>query len=228
MFKTMRGSLLFPELVRDGEAGAGRLEGRPVYRLDWAARDARLRERHEAWCRQYHPDLDLPWVPALDEAWTAWMDGLRFALDEAYLGEIRRTTRAALDEWGMARFFDTMVRDICLRPAVSFVWGAFFLLGDCSYDPEEAYFARDDRRGIFRYAAPYRFWHGQTGSGMLRRNARFDDMGQWMVGKAAGGEGRMREEDAFRSMIDAQERRREEIMAACWKANPSAEAPVLV
>lgn len=75
---------------------------------------------------------------------------------------------------------NTMIREVCLRPAIEFVWCSFYLLCDCVYDKETNYFCRKDRTKISRYILSYRFWCHQTGRGLLEDHAHFEKLEWWI------------------------------------------------
>lgn len=98
-----------------------------------------------------------------------WVDDLVFCLDDKYLEEIRRTSKRAAEEWAMRRPFDTCVREMCLNPAISFVATAFYLLCDTIYEGEGRDYSPEarSRRFLAKYLLGFKFWVGQTGSGLV-------------------------------------------------------------
>lgn len=168
-------------LVRKSEKGES---GRPIdlYKLDWLKQEEIIRNKHEDWKKEYHPDKNLPFVGQLPKEWDEWIKSLVFAIDRGYLREIRYWAREALTHWNRSNYAsaDTMVREICLKPAISMIQVAFFLIGDCIYNEEKKWYARAGKGFLAEYALPYKFWAYQTGRGLLWDHAGLDRL-QWSV-----------------------------------------------
>jgi hypothetical protein len=156
--------------------------GRPIntYRLDWTKQEEVIKKEHEDWKAKYHPTKDLPFIGQLPEEWDTWIKSLVFAIDEGYLREIRYWSQFALNSWNRSNFAsaDTVVREICLEPAIGMIRVAFFLIGDCTYDPENKWYSRTDKNFLVEHVMSYKFWAYQTGRGLLWKRARLNDL-EW-------------------------------------------------
>jgi hypothetical protein len=173
--------LLFPRLrfvQQDTMTTQGATRTRPVelYRLDWTAFDNSLKERHDRRLEKHHPGVFVPFISGLPPLYDGYVQGYHFALDNYYIDEIRRCARQADSEWTTQRAFDTMIRDLCLEPAIAYVMVAFKLLADCIYDPDTQYFSRCPDRYYAAHAMAHKFWHHQTGRGVVDCNARIPEL----------------------------------------------------
>lgn len=158
----MAQSLIFPHLKRiaDPELPESKEVTQPLYLLNW--------ELFETDLSKNIPELRGRSIPATFDT----MDNAIYAVSESYKAEIQRMSIRATEEWVTRYPFDTMVREICLEPAVAYVWTAFRLLADCVYDPATGKFSRQDDRRMLKYLLPYRFWRKQTGRGLTQSHAR--------------------------------------------------------
>lgn len=194
-------SLLFPRLVhvKDAENFKSESSYVGIYRLDWSGMEKILKDKHdqktrdkikslEDYDRKYpegktsdgipvvRPQCPSNFYPALPPQYKKVCDSFQFALTPNHRKEIIRNARRALDERGLERNFDTMMRDICLEPASTHTYVAFRLLADCIYDPETNFFDR----GPFKKIAPeimlYRMWFHQTGWGLIWEKAGIPEL----------------------------------------------------
>jgi len=177
----MRKNLVFPRLKNLREekfkSWSDRNKTTDIYSLDWDSKDEHHKRNHEKWLKSYHPDKEnIPFLYELPEPYESWIQSLEFAIPRNYLDEIRRTTGYAIIEWGMERGFDTSIREMCLKPAISYVAVAFKLIADCPYDKEKNYFYRGNDKFIIKHALLYRFWLNQTGGGLVRYHAELDKL----------------------------------------------------
>ena len=148
-----------------------------VFKLDWSKMDEILKKKHFEWKEKYWPKENIPYIEPLPEIYEKIISNLLFALDRNYLNEIHRCCRRANEEWNISRPFDTVIRDMCLEPAISCVYVAFKLLADCTFDNETKYFSRDyDLRFIVPHLMGYRFWCHQTGRGMIMEHSKIDKL----------------------------------------------------
>jgi hypothetical protein len=180
----IRNKLVFPRLkwVGEGPIVKGDIDSRRgVYRLDWAEFDGVLRKKHENWNKSHWPSKDLPYKSVLPPEYDLALRDARFAINQSYEEEIKRNCRRSLIEWNIHRGFDTCVREMCLEPGQSHVWVAFKLINDCLYDADTRYFHRGSDKWFLANAMVYKFWGHQTGSGLLRRNARLEELGKRML-----------------------------------------------
>ena len=171
--------LLFPKLHRISSVTIKNKE-RSLYALDWSHVEKEKENQHKKWRDENWSDREIPYIPSLPAEYMEWSDNLTFVLDSGYRNEIRRMARRAAEEWGTERGFDTMIREVCLGPAIEFVWCSFYLICDCIYDKETKYFSRKDKDKIARYVLAYRFWCHQTGGGLIKDHARFDKLKWWV------------------------------------------------
>jgi hypothetical protein len=144
-----------------------------IFKLDWGAVD---KIKEDRWLKDIAKTSDSKFPGTLPQKYDSWVKGMLFALPENYLSEIRRCARLAQTEWGTGRGFDTMIREICLQPAVEYAYVAFRLMADCLYDASTNYFYRGPDKGIATQALLYKFWSFQTGRGLVRSNSGFDKL----------------------------------------------------
>jgi hypothetical protein len=176
--------LQFPSLVHVGETqfSAWQEKGKSttLYRLDWSRLDS---EREQHWLKSHAKNQiqtsDQTFVLAeypgsLPEPYDTWVKNMIFSVPRSYVDEIHRVCRMASIEWATERHFDTMIRDICLEPAIAYTYVGFRLLSDCLYDSKTAFFYRGNDKTFAPQALLYKFWSGQTGRGLLRSHARFE------------------------------------------------------
>jgi hypothetical protein len=181
--------LYFPKLqfIREGSLirkDSGGESGRPIniYKLDWLEQEAKIKEKHYKWKKDFHPEKKLPFIGQLPEEWDEWIKSLVFAIDEGYMREIRHWTQQGLHNWNRSNYAtaDTMVREICLKPAISMIEVAFFLIGDCIYDPENSWYSRAGKNFLAEPVMLYKFWSYQTGRGLLLERARMEKIA-WSI-----------------------------------------------
>lgn len=171
-------SLLFPKLRFQKTVnikGVGWEKDVNVYSLDWTKCDEQKERLFNNWKSTYYSDKDIWYIPTLPNPYDILVKNFQFIIDGKYLREINRNSYNAFYEWNFQRNFDTIIREMCLEPAFSFVQVAFRLLGDCLYNSETNYYERDN---ILRLIAPklmlYKFWSHQTGRGLLKKLSLFD------------------------------------------------------
>jgi len=176
-------SLQFPRLVRQGETV---FRGHPdsnnsinLYKLNWGPMDE---SREQQWIRRVGDSLSsndqtfhlVRFPGTLPKTYDDWVKDMLFAIPRHYQDEIRRTARMAVTEWATERSFDTMIRDICLGPAIEYAYVSFRLLADCLYDQKTNYYDRREDKFIVPQVLLYKFWSGQTGRGLVRDHAHFE------------------------------------------------------
>lgn len=118
-------------------------------------------------------ELDWTGLRQLPEPYNTEVNSLMFGIDDAYMTEIKRNQERATEEWSLGRPFDTIIRDMCITPAIEHVKVFFKLLWDCACP-----FAEDKDKWWLANAMAYRMWMGQTGSMCVRRNAELDLSGR--------------------------------------------------
>ena len=169
-------TLLFPRFVRTGEtnfkskSGSSDSKTTMVYQLDWDPID---KIREDRWYKYQAQTSDSKFMGTLPPKYDEWVKGMQFAIPQHYMEEIRRCAHQASIEWATERHFDTMIREICLKPAISYAYVAFRLIADCMYDDQSNYFYRGDDKTIATQAMLYKFWSYQTGRGLLKDHAMF-------------------------------------------------------
>ena len=180
--------LYFPKLIYKGSVPMRQWEKTnkvaDCYELDWVKKEEIAKRRHEEWVAKYHKDQELPYIPSLPEEYDRWLTGLQFVVSRAYVDEIRRNARRAVDEWNVSRPFDTSVREYCLSPAIKHVFVSFYLIADCTYDRDEGFYYRGPRKVLIAHAMAHKFWMHQTGVGCVERNAEFDRLYNLCVKKS--------------------------------------------
>lgn len=173
---------LFPNLVRQGEVSfkswSDSNKTTDLYRLDWSHLDEIKRKRFVDDARTSSMVSEYPGT--LPEPYNSWIQKLVFTIPVDYMEEIRRCSRVAQLEYCTPRHFDTMIRGICLEPAISYIYVAFRMIADCVYDPDTNYFYRGPDKIIIPQALLYKFWCGQTGYGLLKDHSWFKKI-TWML-----------------------------------------------
>lgn len=158
----MRRTLVFPNLVRIGEAPLKNRTTKDskqlsIYCLDWSS----VRDRGIG-------------LNALPKNYSDMVDNFEFAISDSYLDQIRKSAREAVEVWSGRYPFDTMIREICMEPAADHVWVAFRLLEDCLYDKEEQWHSRKAERNFACEAMLMKFWMHQTGRGLVWEKSKMD------------------------------------------------------
>ena len=131
-----KSSLLFPKLrfqKMTEISGQGWNKEIAIYSLDWKWVDAQKEKLFNIWKENHHPDKRVWYVQPLPDPYNSLVNDLRFAIDGKYLREINRTAHNAYFEWNLQRSFDTVIRELCLEPAISYTQVTFRLLTDCLY-----------------------------------------------------------------------------------------------
>lgn len=175
--------LYFPQISRIGETHFKSWSENDsektvnIYKLDWSQID---KFKKENFYKHIANSSDEKYFGSIPEPYDSWVQDLQFVVPRDYLEEIRKCSKKAAMRWGNEYPFDTMIREICLEPAISFVNVAFRLLSDCLYDSETNYFSRDSSRKIVTQALLYKFWRDQTGRGLVRDHAYFDKLNKMM------------------------------------------------
>ena len=140
-----------------------------LYKLDW--------NKKEYSCHEIpHTSDDTDYLSALPEPYDSWTTDLIFSIPENYMAEIQRMAHTSRMEWTHRRKFDTMIREICLGPAIEYIWVIFRLLADCSYDIQTGYFDRRVERILIPYALAYKFWRNQTGHGLVIDHSKINEL----------------------------------------------------
>lgn len=148
-----------------------------LYRLDWKGFEVKKAEKFWDWASEYHSDKTVEYIPSLPEKYCSVIDDLVFHLDQKYLAEIHHCCQMAIMERCKRRPFDTMVRDFCLEPSTAYVYVAFRLICDCVFDEDKHYYRQHDWvRRIAHHAMLYKFWHHQTGRGLLWERAKMSEL----------------------------------------------------
>lgn len=170
--------LVFPDLVHleDVKFKSWSSNARtPLYRLDWSQKEFKTEETPRFSPGAVHGEDHFCGLPP---HWDRYVKSLQFTIPHSYMQEIHRQTTAASAVWAGDYPFDTVIREVCLGPAIAHVWVAFRLIADCEYDPSTNYFSRSPRHFLTPHLLVYKFWFGQTGHGLLRRNARIGGEGK--------------------------------------------------
>lgn len=179
MFR-LRHRFVFPRLIQLGDVNFKSWSSRdktPLYKLDWDAHDEIINEHHQTWNRKCWPAKELPITINFPEPWESKLKGYRYAIPHEYMDAIHESTMKAELEWNQERHFDTNIREMCLKPGISFIEVAFRLLSDCLYSEETNYFLRDPNKwsiGVTLHLI--RFWQHQTGSGLVLNHSRFHEV----------------------------------------------------
>ena len=170
--------LMFPILGYAGKTSKARgAPERSLYTLTWAEQETELKQERPKGASLSRFGLADPKCNTglpfqYDEL--AWKT--RFAIPKDYAAEIERMSLAANNDWALERPFDTNVRERCLEPAIEYIWCAFYLIADCVWDDEGHYFDRSWLSIAMPYMLAYKFWRGQTGSGLVCDHAKIDKL----------------------------------------------------
>ncbi|KKN98492.1 hypothetical protein LCGC14_0146030 [marine sediment metagenome] len=113
----------------------------------------------------------IPIFPNAPE-WLDDVDKAVYVLSSNYVDGVRKAAKLAVSAWNEEWYFDTIVRDQGLKPAIEYVYYAFYLLADCLYDLETKYFARHPLRSILPQILAFEFWWFQTGSGNILEHSK--------------------------------------------------------
>jgi len=178
----LREKLLFPtikyvEAMEFGKKG----EIRSIYKLDWTFCDQTKEKKWHEWKDRCWPESGMNFPGIMPEEYMKWMDEKLFCISATYMTEIKRNTMKVFEEWFTNRPFDTIIRDMCLLPAISHTMVAFKLIEDCIYSPSTKYYDRHGSNIILSYAMLFRFWIHQTGRGCVERHSdfkRLEDIGK--------------------------------------------------
>ena len=173
------------------------------YELDWSSKEDRAQKRFD--------DLagasgNVKFVPDFPEEYSEWLSGLQFVISRAYMEEIRRNAQKALEEWNLNRPFDTICREMCLRPAIQYAYTAFYLTADCVYDSTENFYYRGPRKSLITHALAYKFWVYQTGINVVKYNAELERLSKLISWKTMGNEERDEIERFLAAIEDHSER----------------------
>lgn len=176
--------LYFPTFIHQGEVNfekgnrTGARKNTSIFSLDWSKKEVQMQERNRSNVDKFRglPYIDLP------EKWDNYLKTKLFVIPVNYLNEIRHQSLQALMEWNRSPLsFDTMIREICISPAKSHITAAFKLIKDCGYDSDTKYYSRNTLDiDLLDHIMIYKFWSGQTGRGLLWRNAELDNLEQWV------------------------------------------------
>jgi len=169
-------SLLFPRFVFQEEVTL-RDSKVPFYKLHWDEIDKIRRERFVKSIAdgvEGIPVENLYPFTTLPHPYNKWVKDMTFAISNTYMEEIRRYARLGIFEWSRHKpISDTMIRDICLEPAIQYIYVAFRLIVDCMYDKKVQYYYRGPDKAYAPQALLYKFWSFQTGSGLIKDHAQF-------------------------------------------------------
>ena len=231
------GSLLFPSLVRCGETSfklGGSQGTTTLYRLDWSRADAAREASWVKWAGNGPSTSDSTFFlckyhGTLPKKYDDWVKDMIFAVPQNYYDEIHRTARQGLIEWSTERHFDTMIREVCLEPAIGYIFTAFRLLADCIYDEKTNFFFRGPDKIIAPQALLYKFWSGQTGGGLVQKHADFDRIRSHLECTCTGDEECSKCSDEFSVTIRRFLRAIDEHEKAIEKGHPSrVDGPIVV
>lgn len=173
-----RGNLLFPTIIYlDEKLIKIGNEKRffHICKLDWSYSDKKKKEDYEKWLKNHNEGIHR-YYGDLPEEYDKYVKEQKFLLNGTYLHEIKRTATQGYIEWATERHFDTSIREMCLKPAQSFIEVSFKLLADCIYDEKTQYFSRDEKRYILDNMMLYKFWQHQTGRGLVKFYAEIDEL----------------------------------------------------
>jgi hypothetical protein len=158
MLGKYRFSLIFPQLVFEKETSfkAWGQKNTAIYRLDWSFKET-----------QCDHDKHVPLPAQYDQM----LKEQRFALPPNYLRQIRTSSNDAVTGWNADYPFDTMVREICLEPAMAHARVAFRLMADCLYDDQANKWDRRPSTYLIFHLLMLKFWTNQTGAGLVHERA---------------------------------------------------------
>ena len=179
-----RSPLFFPKLIQEGTCVLNRrkevdpcFEGNEyrqslgLFRLDWHEQEDRIKRHHDYWRLSQHPDKNIPFMGSLPAEYDEKLKGMKFAISECYLEAILWNSHQGLAEWNRLLPFDTIIRDMCVKPAQAHIAVAFGLVADCLYDQEQQYWDRSELKQILKQISLAKFWAYQTGRRIIPRLA---------------------------------------------------------
>lgn len=194
MDSIVKHSLIFPALKFDRtvmRASSGKQlaqdEGEEgietsIYTLDWSEKDDYDRMHFNKWMKSSwaKDKKEVQFVPALPKKWNNFVNTLEFALNDAYMTQICRSSAEAMKLWRERYPFDTAIKDICLIPAQGHTHVAFCLLADCIYDRKTNYFSHDPLKYYAYHILLWKFWQYQTGGGLIYDRSKMSEL-QWLI-----------------------------------------------
>jgi len=165
----------FPKFIHAGEANfkawSDRFKKTRLYKLDWSQAENYKEDKYYKWAKER--DIKAKYTGELPVKYDEWLKNITFAIPEHYMYRIKDFSQKANFGWCDKYPYDTSIRELCLKPAISYVEVAFKLIADCPYNEETNYFYRGDDRILIAHAALYKFWSFQTGRGCVEDHADF-------------------------------------------------------
>lgn len=119
--------------------------------------------------------LDWGGFEKLPEPYEQQVQNLKFAISTQYKTEIFHSKTQAVAGWDRYYPFDTVIREMCLEPAIAFTKVTINLIWDCVYNEENRVYASNDNWWL-RNAMMYKLWLHQTGRGCVARNANIPNL----------------------------------------------------
>ena len=178
------------------------------YQMDWSGKEDRAQKRFADLVGVENTG-NVNFVPDFPEEYNDWLVNLQFVISRAYMEEIRRNAQKCLEEWNIQRPFDTICREMCLRPAIQFAYTAFYLTADCTYDENGQFYYRGPRKSLITHMLAYKFWVYQTGIGVVKYNAELERLAKLISWKKTDSG----ERDEIEKFISAVENHSERIRA---------------
>jgi hypothetical protein len=159
-----------------------------IFSLDWFKKESITRQKHEKWLQKTHLDKNISFIEDLPQKWDDYVRTRVYAIPAHYLDKIREESWKGLTEWNNSHInsFDTMIKEICLIPALAHIKVVFKLLADCVFDGSisnwengNRYYSRSlEDNYLLSHLLIYKFWSHQTGRGLLYFNADIEKIEQ--------------------------------------------------
>lgn len=155
-----------------------------LFKLDWDSVDKFKQDSYVKWVEGYWKEqfpaalrdkMPSTLPPRYDEI----VKGLVYALPHDYQVAILHFAQLYYAERHRTWKFDTVIRDLCLKPAQAAINTAFKLLADCCYDRQAGGWLRQhpeaDKR-LIGHLLRYKFWRESTGHGLVWDHAGLDEL----------------------------------------------------
>jgi hypothetical protein len=155
-----------------------------LFKLDWDSvdkfkQDSYVKWVEDHWQEQFPAALRGKMPGTLPPRYDDIIKGLVFALPHDYQVAVQHFTQLYYTERHRVWKFDTVIREMCLKPAEAAINTAFKLIADCCYDMDSKCWLRQhsevDKR-LISCLLRYKFWRESTVRGPVWDRAGLDDL----------------------------------------------------
>jgi hypothetical protein len=147
------GRLVFPDLEEFSAQG--------TYKISWKKHDDTLTKQGLVF-QNHYADFFKKYN---------WINDIEYEIPKIYMFELRRLASTAIYEWGLYRYGDTYLTELCIEPVNTFVQSFFKYLYDSRKIKDEI--SNKNSKIIIPFLI-YRFWYRQTGGGILISKSGID------------------------------------------------------